>query len=57
MKTGCLCPYCAQESNLEKTWIKPRFGLEIPAEPITYWGKGNSDGISGAAIIFVTSSG
>lgn len=23
----------------------------------TYWGKGNSDGISGAAIISVTSSG
>lgn len=46
-----------RKNNLEKTPTTPRLGCEIPAEAITYWGKGNSDGISGAAIIFVTSSG
>lgn len=44
-----------KNNNLEKTLINPCFNFK--SEPITYWGKGNSDGISGAAIIFVTSSG
>lgn len=58
MRSGCLCPCWAPEkNNLAKTPTNPRVGCEIPAEAITYWGKGNSDGISGAAIIFVTSSG
>lgn len=54
---GVCVPVEHKKNNLEKTLTNPRVSCEIPAEPITYWGKGKSDGISGAAIIFVTSSG